>query len=51
MIELHFRGMSQLLICGQALSHSVSATLKDIIRDWRERRRDLKDIYLLYDGI
>ena len=39
--------VSQLVVCGQALSHCVNFTLRDIVDNWRN---DPSSIYLLEDG-
>jgi hypothetical protein len=42
--RLHFM---QLIICGQALSHCVQYTVRDILKHWT---KDKRQIYLLVDG-
>lgn len=38
----------QILICGQALSHCVNFTLRDIVKHWRG---EMSKIVLLMDGM
>ncbi len=41
----------QLLICGQALSHAVNYTVRDIVKDWnRLPGYNLANIHLIVDG-
>lgn len=37
----------QLIVCGQALSHCVQYTVRDILKHWT---KDKRQIYLLVDG-
>jgi len=37
-------------VCGQALSHCVNFTVRDIVKHWKEHRKNLSDIYILVDG-
>lgn len=37
----------QLIVCGQALSHAVNFTMRDLIKHWRG---DMSQLVLLEDG-
>lgn len=41
---------SKLVVCGEAKSHCVNFTLRDILQDWQETGRSTENIYLLLDG-
>ncbi len=45
--------LNRLIICGQAKSHCVNWTVRDIVRDWQESKGDesLRDIFLCEDGM
>jgi nicotinamidase-related amidase len=42
--------MDKLIVCGQALSHCVNFTLRDILQHWVSLGKNPADIYLLADG-
>lgn len=46
---LELTKQSKVLICGQALSHCVNYTTRDILKYWI-KSRDPKDLILLLDG-
>lgn len=48
MAELTSAG--KLIVCGEAKSHCVNFTLRDILVDWRAAGRDPAQIHLLLDG-
>lgn len=42
---------SKVVVCGQALSHCVNFTVRDIVDDWIERGKDTRRLVLLTDGM
>jgi len=45
-----FTAAKRLIICGEAKSHCVNFTLRDILSDWLLTGRSTEHIYLLLDG-
>jgi len=45
-----FTSAKRLIVCGEAKSHCVNFTLRDILADWLLTGRPTSDIYLLLDG-
>ena len=44
------RHARKLIVCGQALSHCVKWTVKDILDDWKEHNIDCQRMTFLQDG-
>lgn len=42
--------VDKLIVCGQAMSHTVNYTLRDIVDDWEKHNLNVGNIILLEDG-